>query len=77
MDAARRKRLELTAKQISVQQAELESLRDNEQTFVDELPNGDKADAAQDVVDKLSDAVDSVSSVVDRLNEVMEEDDEA
>lgn len=74
MDAARRKKLGMVASQLSIQQAELESLRDDEQMDVDAMPEGEKADAAQAVLDDIDTYVSDLSSMVDKLNEVVEND---
>lgn len=73
MDAAHLKRLELVTKQLSVQQAELESLRDEEQMVVDALPEGDEAEAEQSILDEIESSIDLIERVVKDLDEVVKE----
>ncbi len=76
MNAERRKALEAVSAKLEDAKSELETLREEEEGYYDNMPeslqSGEKGEKAQAAMDAMQEAVDSIESAVDNLNTAAE-----
>lgn len=72
MNADRRRAINKLSSQLDEIKGEIESLRDEEQDYIDNMPEsfrqGEKGDLADQAISNLDEAVSSVESAIDSLN---------
>ena len=73
MNKQRRARIKEVVDQISVLCQELEELRDEEQEYIDNMPENlqcsDKYEIAEEAVSNLDSAIDNITEAIDYANE--------
>lgn len=75
MNKLRRNQIEKVIAKIEEAKSALESIRDDEQDYFDNMPENlqysARGEAAEEAVDLMDEAIDSLDDVVDNLNEAM------
>lgn len=75
MNKLRRSQIAKVIAKIEEAKSALESIRDDEQDYFDNMPEGlqcsARGEAAEEAVDLMDEAIDSLDDVVDNLNEAM------
>lgn len=75
MNKNRRKEIKTVIDELDKLGARIEELRDEEQGYFDNMPEGiqwsEKGDAVQETIDDMDEAIDSIQNCVDALNAVI------
>jgi len=75
MNKQRRKSIESVHDRLMEAQADIEEIKDEEETAYDNLPEGiqysERGEAMQEAVDTLSSAYDSIQDAIDYLEEIL------
>ncbi|MEM1046506.1 MAG: hypothetical protein AAGL24_10155 [Pseudomonadota bacterium] len=76
MNKARRKAIDAIVARIDELKADVEIIRDEEQDYFDNMPegiqDGEKGEVAQSAIDSLDDAVNTIDDIVESLNSAAE-----
>lgn len=76
MNAERRKQLNKVLESLELAKATLEELKDEEQEYIDNMPEsfqyGEKGDKATEVIDRMDDAMSNIDDAIDNINNAIE-----